>query len=81
MINASVRSPGYLLSACGAWFAGRIAAQAQYLVRFGVVGALGVVVNTALLYLLIEAGGLNRTPYSPGAKRPTLAGTVIIRYC
>ncbi len=80
MINASVRSPGYLLSAYGAWFAGRIAAHAQYLVRFGLVGALGVV-NTALFYLLIEAGGLNHTPYSPGAKRGTLAGTVIIRYC
>ena len=59
MINASVRSPGYLLSAYGAWFARRIAAHARCLVRFGLVGASGVVVNTALLYLLIEVGGLN----------------------
>ncbi len=59
MINASVRSPGYPLSAYGARFAGRIAAHARCLVRFGLVGASGVVVNTALLYLLIEVGGLN----------------------
>ncbi len=59
MINANVRSPGYLLSAYGAWFAGRIAAHARCLVRFGLVGASGVVVNTALLYVLIEVGGLN----------------------
>jgi len=59
MKNASVRSLGDLPSAYGALFAGRIAAHAQCLVRFGLVGASGVVINTALLYLLIEVGGLN----------------------
>jgi dolichol-phosphate mannosyltransferase len=59
MINANVRSPGYLLPAYGAWFVGRIVAHTRYLVRFGLVGASGVAVNTALLYVLIEVGGLN----------------------
>jgi dolichol-phosphate mannosyltransferase len=38
---------------------GLVMADHRRLVRFGLVGASGVLVNSALLYLLAEAGGLN----------------------
>jgi dolichol-phosphate mannosyltransferase len=57
MIN--VHPPHQLLIAQSASFKRRIVAHAPYLMRFGLVGASGVLVNTALLYLLAEVSGLN----------------------
>ncbi len=59
MINANVQPPRLLLAAYGAWFGQRIVAHGRCLARFGLVGASGVLVNTVLLYLLAEVGGMN----------------------
>jgi dolichol-phosphate mannosyltransferase len=57
MIN--VQAPRPLLMAQSMWFKQQIVMHARYLIRFGLVGASGVLVNTALLYLLTEISGLN----------------------
>jgi dolichol-phosphate mannosyltransferase len=57
MIN--VQAPRHLLTTPSTWFKQLTMVHARCLVRFGLVGASGVLVNTALLYLFTEIGGAN----------------------
>jgi len=57
MIN--VHAPRQLLTTPSAWFKQLIVVHAPYLVRFGLVGVSGLLVNTALLYLFTEIAGAN----------------------
>lgn len=57
MIN--IQAPRPLLTSQSSWFKQQIVMHSRYLIRFGLVGASGVLVNTTLLYLLTEISGLH----------------------